>query len=145
MKSEKGITITSLVIYVILLILVISILATVSSYFYSNVNRLTDMGKYVAEFNKFNMYFIEDVKNNTDILAVENNRIMFEDGTIYTFQDESVYRNKVKICEDIYSMQFNENEEEDDNNFTKRIVIVNMAIKGSELFETSNEYVLKYW
>ena len=145
MKSEKGITLTSLILYIILILLVVSILSVVSSYFRNNVNYITDIGKYVTQFNKFNAFFIDDVKNNSKILSVEDSKIVFEDGTTYTFANNDVYRNKVKICEGLYLLTFAENDYEDDNGFTKKIITVHMAIKGSKLFESTNEYVLKYW
>jgi len=144
-KSEKGITLTSLILYIILIIVVISILSFVSKYFYSNTSYITDMGKYAAEFNKFNMYFIEDIKNNTNIYSIEDAKIVFEDGTIYTYSNGSIYRNKVQICRNIYNCVFSKTEQTDGNNFTKQIVNVKFKVEGSENFETENDYVLKYW
>ena len=145
MKSQKGITLTSLILYIVVLLVVISTLSVVSTYFYSNTSYITDTGKYIAEFNKFNMYFIEDVKNNSNIYSITDNKIIFEDGTIYTYSDASIYRNKVQICKNINSCNFSKFEETDSNNFTKQIVNVKMKIKGSQVFETENNYVLKYW
>lgn len=145
MKSEKGITLTSLVIYIVLLIMVVAILSNVSKYFYSSTSYVTDMGKYVSEFNKFNMYFIEDVKNNSNLYSIEKNKIVFEDGTIYTYYENAIYRNKVELCSNIYNCEFSKKEEADDNNFIKQIVNVKMSIKDSKLFESENNYVLKYW
>ena len=145
MRTEKGITLTSLIIYIVLLILVVGILSIVSQHFYSNTSYITDMGKYVSEFNKFNMYFVEDVKNNSNIYSIEPSKVVFEDGTIYTYYERSIYRNKVEICKNIYNCEFTQKEEIDSNNFIKKIINVKMAIEGSKLFETQNDYVLKYW
>ena len=145
MKSEKGVTLITLIIYLILLVLVLSILSIVSQYFFGNVNRITDIGKYLSGFNKFNMYFIEDVKNNTETYSVTNNEIIFKDGTTYTFENTDIYRNKVKICDNIYNVTFSKKDEEDSSNFTKKIVTVEMTIKSSKLFNVSHEYVLRYW
>ena len=145
MKSEKGITLTSLVIYIVLLLMVVAILSNVSKYFYSNTSYISDMGKYTAEFNKFNMYFIEDVKNNSNLYSIEQDKIVFEDGTIYTYYENTIYRNKVELCTNINSCEFNKKEEKDKNNFVKQIVNVKMSIRGSKLFESENNYVLKYW
>ena len=62
MKSEKGITLTSLVIYIIVATIVISIMALVSSFFFSNMSIVTVQDQYAVEFNKFNMFFINDIK-----------------------------------------------------------------------------------
>ena len=145
MRSEKGVTLISLIIYIILLVLVLSILSIVSQYFFGNLNRITDMGKYLSGFNKFNMYFIEDIKNNTEVYSASNNEIIFKDGTTYTFENHDIYRNKVKICENIYNVTFSKKDEEDSNSFTKKIVTVEMSIKSSEVFDVQHDYVLKYW
>ena len=146
MKEEKGITLLSLIIYVIVLTLVTAMLATISNMFFSNTKYITENGKYISEFNKFNMYFIEDVKKNKTIDTITNNEIIFEDGTTYTYQggeDNSIYRNKVKICTNISYCEFTK-EEKEEATITKTIIKVNMIVDSSKLFEVSNEYVLKY-
>ena len=145
MKSEKGITLISLILYIELLAAILAILLTVSNYFNNNIKYIEDIGKNMSGLNKFNMYFIEDVKNNTDIYSITNDQIVFEDGTTYTFVNKSIYRNKVKICENIYSVVFSNKDETDVNNFTKKIITVNMTITGTKLFQTESDYVLKYW
>ena len=145
MKSEKGITLISLIIYVVLLLIVVSFLSVVSTHFYSSTKYLMDNGKYVSEFDKFNMYFIEDVKNNIDVYSIETNKIVFEDGTAYTYLNKSVYRNKVEICKNIERCEFSKLEEIDNNNITKKIINVKMNIEGKNSYETENDDVLKYW
>lgn len=145
MRSEKGITLTYLIIYIILLILVVSTLSIVSTHFYSNTKYLMDNGKYVSEFDKFNMYFIEDVKNNKETYSVDTNKIVFEDGTVYTYSEKSIYRNKVELCRNIENCTFSKLEETDDNNFTKKIINVKLSIAGENKLETEINYVLKYW
>ena len=145
MKSEKGITLTSLILYIVVLLVVIATLSVISTHFYSNTSYITDMGKYIAEFNKFNMYFIEDVKNNSRLYSIVEDKIVFEDGTIYTYSNNSIYRNKVEICKNIYNCSFSQIEETDSNDFTKQIINVTLSIDGTEMFETENSYVLKYW
>ena len=140
MKSEKGITLNSLILYVIILTLVLGLLISISKYFYENINYVDETGKTMYQFNKFNMYFIEDVKNNSEIYSIEDEKIVFEDGTVYTFGNGNIYRNKSKICDDIEILKFSSLE-----NNNKKMIRVDMAIKGSNLFTSSNEYVLKYW
>ena len=60
MKKEKGITLISLIITVIAITMTLSILAVISSAFFSNTNLLKEDTKGMAEYNKFAMYFIED-------------------------------------------------------------------------------------
>lgn len=147
MKSEKGITLISLIIYMIAITIVIGILATVSSSFHNNIDYIKENSKYVSEYNKFNMYFVEDVKNNRSTYNVTENEIIFEDGTVYTYKsgtDKSIYRNKIKICENIAYCKFSKTEPIT-NGVLKHVINVHMIIEGSKIFETTNEYVLRYW
>ena len=146
-KSNKGVTLIILVIYIILLTIVVGFLSLISSNFYTNVKYIQDQGKYIAEFNKFNMYFIEDVKNNSNIYTLKDNRIVFEDGTEYIYKsspDKGIYRNDVKICRNVEYCSFSKSEIQQ-NNTDKIIITVKMIIDSSELFETSTDYVLRYW
>ena len=147
MKSEKGITLMVLIVYIVVMCIVMAILATISNFFYANAKQLTNNSKYMAEYNKFNMYFVEDVKNNKDTYEVTENQVIFEDGTTYTYKanpDNSIYRNKVKICTNIPYCSFSKSITTV-NEVEKKLVQVHMIIAGSHLFETNNEYVLKYW
>ena len=145
-RNEKGITLSSLMIYVIAIVITISILTGIMTYFNSNVKYIMNSGKYVSEFNKFNMYFIEDVKNNR-YAQVREDQIAFEDGTIYTYKswsDRGIYRNKVKICSGISYCYFSKSTVTV-NNTEKYVIRVHMLIEDADIFEAVNEYVLKYW
>ena len=144
-KNEKGITLISLIIYIIVLILVLSLLTYITASFNDNMKILENLGKNMPSFNKFNMYFIEDVKNNKDICYIDDSKIVFDDGTTYTYQDNNIYRNKTKICENIPFITFSFREETDDNDFTKKVITVQMVLKGTDVIELENDYVLKYW
>ena len=87
MKSQKGVTLVALVIYIIVFTIVISILSVISSFFFSNVNFVKEQANYAPEFNKFNMFFIQDVKNNKNV-TVNNNTVEFADGTRYDFNSD---------------------------------------------------------
>lgn len=149
MSNQKGVTLISLIVYIIVLTVIISILSLVSQMFFTNIKYVTEKGKYVSEFNKFNMYFIKDVKNNKDVLECKSNKIILEDGTIYTYNSEenSIYRNKVKICNNISNCAFSisDTNKDETGGITKKIVTVEMLIKGSKNLKSTNEYVLRYW
>lgn len=147
MKSEKGVTLITLVIYIIAMCLVLSMLAVISDLFYANTDYIKETAKYVSEYNKFNMYFIEDIKNNKNILTITSDEIVFEDGTTYNYKgspDNSIYRDKVKICTNIAYCNFTQREQKV-NDIVKKIINVHVIINGSKIFETTNEYVLRYW
>lgn len=145
MKAEKGITLISLVIYIVLATIVIGIMATVSSYFFSNINLIKNQDQYALEFNKFNMFFINDIKSNKTA-TIEETKIVFEDGTTYTYNqtEKTIYRNTTKIANEIQQIQFSKDIYQV-NNTAKTLVNVHMSIGKNKNFDKTIEYVLKYW
>lgn len=140
MYKDKGITITSLPIYVIAMLLVIAIIATITSFFYTNVNNLDNQSKNISEITKFNMYFIEEVKRNkNEVLDIsENNHvIVFSTGNTYTFQqeDKSIYLNNIRICENIANAEFTINED-------KNIISVLITTGNNLEYSKTTNYVL---
>lgn len=108
MNSNRGITTTSLIIYVIAMLIVIGIISTITSFFYTNIMNLEDSSNNVSEINKFNMHFLQEVKNtNNDITKLSTNSISFLTGNTFTFQDNSIYLNSNKICENVKNLEFN--------------------------------------
>ena len=92
MKSNRGVTIASLTIYVIAMLAVVGIIATITSFFYTNVTNLEDSSANVSEITKFNMYFLQEVKKtNNEIIELKENSITFSTGNVVTFQNNSIY------------------------------------------------------
>ena len=157
-KNQKGVTLVTLVIYVISILLIISALAIINQIFFNNADLLTESSHNMAEYNKFNMYFLEDVKNNSDAAVleegtavseeVEGNEIVFKDGTTYIYKEEDsgIYRNKVKICENIEACSFTKKiVTNEDIDFEKKVIEVSVDMNSGFDFSTVLEYVLKYW
>lgn len=147
MKSEKGITLTALVLYIMIATIVIGTMAIVSSFFFSNINLVRDQDKYAVEFNKFNMFFINDVKNNKTA-QIETHKITFEDGTVYEYKtsEQAVYRNNTKITNLVQELTFTaDTYQVEDTRTVKNLIRVFMSIGKRENFQKEIEYVLKYW
>ena len=53
MKSEKGVTLTSLIVYVIGMVMVISIVSVLTTYFYKNIKNVGADIDPIAEYTKF--------------------------------------------------------------------------------------------
>lgn len=144
MKSDKGITLMALVIYIAVFTIVVSTMALLSSYFYNNMHLIKDDASYVVEYNKFNMFFIQDVKHNSTA-TIENNVIKFEDGTIYEYKSNSIYRNDKEIAANVKSATFNLETYKVENT-TKNLILVNLNIgEGEKEYQKEIEYVLRYW
>ena len=63
-KSDKGITLLALSIYIIVISLILGLLATLNNFFSNNIKVVRDSSKYATSFDKFNSFFVEDVKNS---------------------------------------------------------------------------------
>ncbi len=113
MKNEKGITLMALTIYMIIFILVVSIVATLTSYFYTNVMTFDETTKSYSEINKFNMFFLQDIKDeNISIKKIEgqNSIILYNKENLETItykqENNCVYRNGLLIAKNIEDMKF---------------------------------------
>ena len=145
MKSERGITLTSLIIYVVITTIAVTAIAAFSSFFVSNMNEVKEQEKYAPEFNKFSMFFIGDVKNNKTA-EVTTNQVTFEDGTVYQYRqnEKAIYRNSTKITEKVDSFSFSLTEEEVSST-NKQIINVKMSIGGKVNLKSGIDYTLRYW
>lgn len=145
MKSEKGITLTSLIIYIAVTMIVVSTIAAFTSFFVSNMNEVRQQEDYAPEFNKFTMFFSLDVKNNRTA-EVTPTQLTFADGTIYQYREseKAVYRNDTKITEKVDSFSFTSTEETISTT-KKQIVNVKMSVKGKVNLKNGIDYTLRYW
>lgn len=113
MKSNKGVTLTSLIIYVIGMTIMVSIIATLTSFFYKNID-IGDINSNTTQYTKFTSILSEEVnKKNNSVIDCQSltdgvSYIVFSSGNQYTFNQESksVYRNNVKICDNIDTCDF---------------------------------------
>lgn len=145
MKSERGITLTALILYVVVAMLTVTAITGLSSFFVSNMNEVKEQEKYAPEFNKFSMFFIGDVKNNNRAVVTDQ-RVEFDDGTIYEYKasEKAVYRNNTKITEKVDSFSFISTTEQVSST-TKQIINVKMSIGGKVNLKSGIDYTLKYW
>ena len=145
MKSERGITLTALILYVIVAMVTVTAIAGLSSFFVSNMNEVKAQEKYAPEFNKFSMFFIGDVKNNKTA-EVTINQVTFEDGTVYQYREseKAVYRNDTKITEKVDSFSFVSSTEQISSTI-KQIINVKMSIGGKVNLKNGIDYTLRYW
>ena len=143
MKSEKGITLTSVTIYVIGMTIIIGIMVLISRFFYSNVEDTSENIDPAVEYTKFNSFFSDEVNHqNIKILEIageeeNSNYIVFDNGVQYTFikENQGIYRNQVKIAKNVTDCSFTT-----DIKNGKRVVTVSMTIGN---MQRENTYTLQ--
>ena len=111
MKSEKGITLISVILYVIVMLLVVTIASILTGYFYNNIDINNTEQNANVEFTKFNSFFTEEVnirgntilESDTEGTSTGQKYIVFSTGNQYTYikNNKSIYKNNSKIASDI--------------------------------------------
>ena len=115
MKSQKGVTLISLTIYIIAFAIVIGIIATISGYFYGNLRDSNVELDPISEFITFNTFFSKEINTkNIESQCGENGEqkyIVFIKGESlvqYTFTKNAIFRNNIKICKNIDDCSFSQ-------------------------------------
>lgn len=152
MKNNKGITLISLIIYVIAMTIVIGIIATLTSFFYKNIN-IEDINNDTTQFTKFSSIFLDEINKEKNIIidcktSLQNglkvSYIVFSSGNQYTFKSENncIYKNKIKICNNINDCDFSylliDSKYEIKVNF--RTEDINMTGENAMVYTISNYY-----
>lgn len=112
-KSERGVSLSALMIYIIAMLIVISTISVIASSFYSNIDVITNESNSQKEFSRFNMFFTKDVNSqNAEINKIDEENssyIVFTnngDKHQYTFKNNAIYMNKIKICNNVTDCKF---------------------------------------
>lgn len=137
MRSNRGITLTSLIMYVALIIIALGILAVLRSNFQSSVKELNQQGTNNYEFDKFNVSFLQEVKKEGNgISSVSASEIIFTTNNKYTFKDNCIYLNDtIKIAENIDSLSFS-------TELIDKKIVIKVTVKPKKSEEKVVEYVL---
>lgn len=131
MKSERGVTLTSIMIYIIALTIAVVTIGRLITYFYKNINMVDSSSISDAEYMKFNSYFTDEVNiegNEVELIGDENETsyiIFSKTQNQYTYKNGKIYRGKVKICDNINQCVFDYDE-------TTKIISVELKIKDKD-------------
>lgn len=129
MKSQKGITMVSLIIYIIVMIIVIYVMSSIISNFYKNTDAVRGNVEEVVKFNKFNNYFLKEVKTkNNEVDSLNSSYILFSSGNSFSISNNVIYYNNIEICDEVEEMNitFGKNGDEVD----KSIISVNICFES---------------
>lgn len=136
MKSQKGITLMSLVVYVIVMTIAIAVIGSIISKFYNNTDSMQADTKEVIEFNKFNTYFLKEIKtSNNEVDKLDAKYILFTSGNSFSYSNNSIYYNNIAICKNVKDITFSFPEEEKKD-------IINVNIKFDN-FQKSLNYKIE--
>ncbi len=114
MKSQKGITLISLTIYLISFTIIVGIIASISGFFYGSLRDSNVELDPISEYITFNTFFSKEVNTKNIESQCGENYIVFINGDSliqYTFKNNSIYRNNIKICKDVKECTFSQTAE----------------------------------
>lgn len=144
MKSQKGITMASLGVYIVVSIIVVATLATIMANYKNSIKTMDNDAEYSSEYNKFNLYFLEEVKkpenssmeraNSIETIDNDYNLIKFKTGNefIYKIEEEILYLNKstgekIKLIKNVKKCTFEFSEIDPEAN-GKNVIRVDIQI-----------------
>lgn len=142
MKSEKGASLVAIIVYILAMTIVVGSVAMITRLFYQNVDVYERRADNATEFSKFNASFLEDTQTSgikvREIQTENENYIEFENGTRYTHIDNSIYRDKVKICSNVKSVSYFIRRE-----YGKTILQVIISLGENGEYEKKLDYILE--
>jgi len=110
LKSEKGVTLLGLIIYVTTFICITGVVGIISNFFYSNTKILDQTTTDAAQFTKLQLYIANEfetkkshvVSSTLDDGIGENYEIIeFSSGNRLILHQNHIFYNKIKICENV--------------------------------------------
>ena len=131
MKQEKGVTTASIIVYVIIITIAISLLTVLTGYFRNilskNLRHNEDYEKYIT----FTNYFVQDIQEEGNkVVEVANygdpqykddtryeenviSYLRFSNNNVYRYiaEERKIYRNQIEICDNIDLCYFDKEEE----------------------------------
>ena len=130
--NNKGITLISLVIYIAIIFVVLATLMRITTYFSRNIRDSADVS-FETEFNKLNLYLIDETESVGNIIVEITNgtQVIFSSGNKYTYnaEDKKVYLNdNIKICQNIDNCLFEQKVAENGKN----VLALTIKINGIE-------------
>lgn len=116
--SNKGITMMSLIIYITSFLVVVGVVAGITSFFYGNASLMTQELYSSSDYNKLNLYFVKESEQKDNRVSgitnfsgdVSNTQyITFSNGDKFTFDSTNhlLYYNSICLCEDVQGFTTN--------------------------------------
>ncbi len=128
MQNEKGVTLISVTIYIIVMLIIVAVISVLTSYFYNNIDINAVSEDLNQEYTRFNSYFTEEVnkKGNTivDIGETDTQRyVLFSSGNQYTYiPEQGIYVNQIKIVKNMTDCTFEKGEANGKTTITVTII-----------------------
>ena len=140
MKQNKGITLISLVVYIIGMVVIIAMVGSLLSFYNNNMVKMNDTSDVNMELSKFTARMIAETKEaGNEISEVTGSTIKFKNGNVYTYQDNRIYENTMVVSQ--YVKDYLASLEVDGS---KQILRIHIVLQKGETETTNNlTYVIE--
>lgn len=104
MNSEKGITLISLTIYILVLTIVVAVIGIITGAFVKSVKISNFYTDPLTEYTAFNSNFTDEINHQgIKILECKEDYVAFDNGVQYTYisANKGIYKNQVKIAKNV--------------------------------------------
>ena len=143
MRKNNGVTMVSLIVYVVVMTIVLGFMGSIITSFYNNTDAVQGNVQQIVEFNKFNTYFLKEVKlnnNQVDHVSEDNTYILFKSGNAFSISNNKIYYNNIRVCDDVQALEFVLEQDTEDANGEYSIINVTLEF---ESFNKSIRYKLE--
>ena len=97
MKSNRGVTLTSLTVYIIVLAIILVLLTFISANYTSQISEITNQGRISNEVIKLYSFIISDAKSSSKVSEFSDDFIRFDNGTSYSIK-------YLKVCASMFTL-----------------------------------------
>lgn len=153
MKNNQGVTLTSLTIYIIVLMITLIILTFVSANFTSQISEVTEKGKISNEFIKFYSFILTDIKASNSVVEFSDDYVRFDNNVEYSIKyldslkekdrqirQYEIYRNDVLISENLLDARFDYDEKENVFTVNLKYIFGKVLIEKTQSFHVGRGY-----
>lgn len=140
-NNNKGITLISLTLYIILTLIVLCGLGILATNFRKNINNVKMQNSREIEFDKLNLQLLEETKkdgNKVSVRQSNSTKLVFTSGNTYTFDSEekAIFLNdNITVASNISEAEFSVQEKN-----MKQILTVNVTVSNKQ---RSMQYVIE--
>jgi len=136
MKKQNGITMMSLLIYIMAFVTIIGVLSSITVFFNNNTKDINMQTASNSEYNKFNLYMLEYTENDYNVskISEENTDIPFVtfsngvSSNTFVLLENILYFNQIKLCENVDEFKIKKDIAENGKDILKTYLKVNGTV-----------------
>lgn len=134
MKSNKGITLTTLAVYITAVLIAVAILSVILSNFKKTVDVANDKMSDISQYNMFELYFLKEAKKTDNYIEnIDNSSVLFTSGNKYQYKDNKIFlindskNKKIMLLSNVDKCVFLKNDEKE-----KTFIKVELTINSKD-------------